>query len=65
MLSNVDGPRDCHPEGSKAEREGGILHDIPHIRSVERKATNEFTYKTETDLENKPTVAKEEGCGKG
>lgn len=65
MLSNVDGPRDCHPEGSKAEREGEILHNIPHMWSVERKATYEFTYKTETDLENKLTVAKEEGCGKG
>ena len=44
----MDGPRDCHPEGSKSER-GEILHDIPYMRSVERKATNEFTDKTETD----------------
>ena len=60
----MDGPRDCHPEGSKSER-GEILHDIPYMRSVERKATNEFTDKTETDLENKLLVAREEGCGKG
>ena len=64
VLSNMDGPRDCHPEGSKSER-GEILHDIPYMRSVERKATNEFTDKTETDLENKLMVAREEGCGKG
>lgn len=48
-LSNMEGPRDCHPESSKSEREGGTLHDIPYTWRVERNATNEFTYKTETE----------------
>ena len=29
ICSNMDGPRDCHTEWSKTEREGEVSHDIP------------------------------------
>ena len=61
VRSNMNGSRDYRPEWSKSEREGGILYGIPYVKREERNATNESAYKTETDLENKLTVAREGG----
>ena len=30
-ICNKDGPRDCHTEWSKSEREREILYDIPYM----------------------------------
>ena len=48
----MDGPRDFHTEGSKSDREGEIAYDIPYIQNLKRNDTNEFIYKTETDLQS-------------
>ena len=47
----IDGPRDCHTEWSKSDREEEISHDIPYLQTLKRNDTNEFIYKTETDLQ--------------
>ena len=53
ICSNMDGPRDCHTEWSKADREGQISYDIASMWNL-KKGTNELIYKTETvtDVEN-------------
>ena len=56
----MNGPRDCHSEGSQSDREGEILYDIPFTWNLKRSDTNELTYKTERDsqdLENELLVA--------
>ena len=47
ICSNTNGPRDCHTEWTKSDREGEILYDIPYTRNLERNDANEFTYKIE------------------
>ena len=49
ICSNMDGPRDCHTEWSKSDREGQILYDITCMWNIKRNDTNELIYKTETD----------------
>ena len=48
-LSNRDGPRDCHTERSKSDRETEILYNIPYMQNLKRTYANEHIYKTETD----------------
>ena len=43
----MDGPRDCHTEWSKSDREGEILYDIPYMWNLKRDDINEHIYKTE------------------
>ena len=43
------GPRECHTERSKSDREGEILHDTPYMWNLKRNDTNEHIYKTEID----------------
>ena len=45
----MDGPRDCHTEPSKSDREGEISYGIPYMWNLKRNYTNELTYKTERD----------------
>ena len=45
----MDGPRECHTEGSKSDREGEILYDILYMWNLKRNDTNEITYETERD----------------
>ena len=46
MCSHVDGPRECHAEGNKPERE--ITYDIPYMWNLKRNDTNELTKQKET-----------------
>ena len=47
ICSNMDGPRDCHTEWNKLEKE--ISYDITYMQNLKRNDTNELVYKTETD----------------
>ena len=55
VICNMDGPRDCHTEWSKSDREGEISYDIPQMWNLKRNHSNELIYKTNRsmDLENK------------
>ena len=46
--SNMDGPRDCHTEWSKSDRERQISYDITYIWS-QKNGTKKFIYKTEVE----------------
>ena len=48
IFSNMDGPRDCHIEWSKSDRERQI-YDIIYMWNLKIKCTNEFDYKTEIE----------------
>ena len=45
----MDGPRNCHNEGSKSDRERKISYDIAYMQNLKRNDTNKLIYKTETD----------------
>ena len=45
----MDGPRECHTEGSKSDREGEISYDIPYMQNIKRNDINEFIDRTERD----------------
>ena len=44
----MGGPRECHTERNKSDREGEISHDIPYMWNLKRNDTNEFTKQKET-----------------
>ena len=50
ICSNIDGPRDCHTEWSKSDRERQVSYDIIYMWTL-KKGTNELTYKTEIELQ--------------
>ena len=56
---DMNGPRECHTECSKSDREGDMLYYIPYMWNLKRSGTDELKYKTETDsdFENKLMVA--------
>ena len=45
----MNGPRECHTEWNKSDREGKISYDNSYIWNLKRNDTNELTCKTETD----------------
>ena len=45
----MDGPRDCHTEWSKSDREGKTLYGIPYMWNLKRNDTHEFIHNTEKD----------------
>ena len=47
VFSNMDGPRDCHPEWSQSDR-GEILYDTPYMCNLRRNDTNALTKQRET-----------------
>ena len=53
ICSNMDGPRECHTEWSKSDREGEILYNISYMWNLKRNDTNELTYKI--DLQTQKT----------
>ena len=53
MCGNMDGPRECHTEGSR----GDVSYDIPYMCNLKRNDTNLQNRKRLTDLENELTVA--------
>ena len=67
--SNMDGPRDCHTEWSKSDREREIWYDIAYMQNLKKKKWYKWTYLQNrnrlTDLENKLMVTGGEGCGSG
>ena len=65
ICSNMDGPRECHAEWSKSDREGEISYDIPYMWNLERNDRNEPTYKTETDSQTPRTSLWLQGEGDG
>ena len=48
LCNNVNGPRDCHTEWSKSDREGQISYAITFMWKL-KKGTNELIYKIETE----------------
>ena len=44
----MDGPRDCHTESSKSDREGEISYGIPYMWNLKRNDLNELTKQKET-----------------
>ena len=44
----MDGPRECHIEWSKSDREGELSYDIPYMWNLKRNDTNELTKQKET-----------------
>ena len=64
----LDGPRVCHTEWSKSDREREILYDITYMRNLKRN-DNKWTYLQNrnrlTDLDNELMVTRGEGWGEG
>ena len=53
----MNGPRECHTEWSKSDREREVSHDIPYIWNLKRQDTmNLLTIHRLTDLENKLVI---------
>ena len=49
ICGNMKGPRECHAEWSKSDREGEISYGIPYLQNVKRNDTSELTYKIKRD----------------
>ena len=62
----MDGPRDCHTEWSKPDREKQILYDVSYF-GIKKNDRNELIYETETDsfhLEDELLITREaDGAG--
>ena len=59
ICSNMDGPRDCHTEWKKAERERQMTYDIIYMWGIKKMVQiNFFTKHSVTDVENKRMVTK-------
>ena len=58
ICSNMDGPRDCHTEWSKSDRERQIPYDITYMWNLKNgyKWTDLQDRSTVTDAENKLMV---------
>ena len=48
IYCNMNGPRDCHTEWNKSERERQVLHNIAYMWNLKYDA-NELIRKTEID----------------
>ena len=48
ICSNMDGPRDCHTEWRKSDREGEIFYDIPYMWILEKNDINGLIYETDS-----------------
>ena len=65
ICSNIEGPRDCHTEWSKSDRERQISYDIAYMWNL--KKWYKWTYLQNrnrvTDVENKLMVTRGERVG--
>ena len=50
ICSNIDGPRDCHTEWRKSDRERQISYDIVYMWNLKKNGTNEPIYKIESQM---------------
>ena len=48
IFGDMDGPRVCHSEWSKSDREKQVSYDIAYMWNL-KKGTNELIYKTEVE----------------
>ena len=55
------GPRDCHTEWSKSDREGEISHDIPYMWNLKGNYAKELMKQKETHRQREWTS----GCQRG
>ena len=46
ICSNMNGPRDCHTEWSKSDRQ---IYDIAYMWNLKKMGTNELVYKIEVE----------------
>ena len=44
----MGGPRECHTEWSKSDREGKVSYDIPYMWNLKGNDKNELTKQKET-----------------
>ena len=51
ICHNMDGPRDCHAQWSKSDREGDMSYHIPYVWNLKRNYRNELTKQKETHRE--------------
>ena len=63
ICRDVDGPRDCHTEWSKSEREKQILYNIAYMWNLEKwyKWTYLKNINRPTDIESKLTKGEKGG----
>ena len=62
----MDGPRYCHIELSKSDREREISYDIIYMWNLKRNGINELIYKPERDRLREQTYGYQgEGWGEG
>ena len=59
----MDGPRECHTEWSKSDREEEISYDIPYMWNLKRSDTNELTKQKATHRLRKGTYSCPVGGG--
>ena len=57
-------PLTSHTKESKSERKREIPYNITYMSDLKQN-TNDYIYKTETDIENRPVVVKKKGYGGG
>ena len=61
----MDGPRECHTELSKSDREGEISYDIPYMWNLKEMIQMNLQNRSRlTDLENKLMVEEEKIGGR-
>ena len=64
ICSNMNGPRDCHTEWNKSDREREISYDIPYMWNLKKEMIQMNLFKKQKqnqDLENEHMVAEAKG----
>ena len=62
ICNNIDGPRECHTEWSKSDREGEISHDIPCMWNLKREMIhNDLAQQKQTHGLQEPSLRLPEG----